>query len=490
MVNLPVGAIRNDYFRGMKFTSWGAARQVTGSKHLLELDGGTRVLIDCGLDYEKRKEFDDRNSTFPFNPKDIDLLILTHAHIDHSGNVPNLIKQGFQGTILCTEPTLELSDYLLRDSLNIQRMEAAARERARNKGKKKKGKHHKISGDNGVLYSKKNITDMLEMAVTLQFGQLYKFNDELSVEFVLAGHILGAASAILHIKRGNEVVKMGFTGDLGNYGSKLVPDPTPMKDLRWLVSESTYGGRNHVSDTHDACSELLKFVEDTCVKKGGKLVIPAFSVGRTQAIIFALHQLYRDGKLPQVKVFTDSPLAIRSTGVYQHNIEYLNKEAQDFQKKHGSLFDFPWLYVLEEEKESEMLALLPEPAVIISAAGMVEGGRIQRHVRNHIGHPNHTILIAGFCAEGTLGYRLLQGQDFVEINYKQEAVRAEVFRTDAFSAHPDHAGLLHFLKQSVNSGTQAVFLVHGDADQMDLLAADMDFVKVYTPEKGQVFELE
>lgn len=474
----------------MKFTSWGAARQVTGSKHLLELDGGTKILIDCGLDYEKRKEFDDRNATFPFDPKSIDLLVLTHAHIDHSGNIPNLIKQGFDGTIVCTEPTLELSDYLLRDSLNIQRMEAAARERAKSKGKKKKNKGHKITGENGVLYSKKHINDMLEMAQIIEFGKLFKFNDELSLEFVLAGHILGAASAILHIKQNGETIKMGFTGDLGNYGSKLVPDPTPLTDLRYLVSESTYGGRNHVSDTDDACNELLKYVQETCVEKGGKLVIPAFSVGRTQAIIFALHQLYRDGKLPQVKVFTDSPLAIKSTAVYQNNIQYLNDEARDFQKKHGSLFDFPWLYVLEDEQESELLAALPEPAVIISAAGMVEGGRIQRHVKNHIGYKHHTILIAGFCAEGTLGHRLLQGQDYVEINYKQEPVRADIYRTDAFSAHPDHVGLLHFLGKSTDAQTKALFLVHGDADQMDQLAADINFVKVFTPEKGQPFVLE
>ncbi|MCC7298940.1 MAG: MBL fold metallo-hydrolase [Bacteroidia bacterium] len=473
----------------MKFTSWGAAQQVTGSKHLLVLPGGTRVLIDCGLDYEKRSEFELRNGTFPFNPADIDLLVLTHAHIDHSGNVPTLIKQGFNGTILCTKPTLELSEYLLRDSLNIQRMEAAAKERVRNKGKKKGIKVKKQADTATLLYSKKHIEDMLGMAQTISFNKLYKFNQELSVEFVLAGHILGAASAILHIQENGETIKMGFTGDLGNYGSKLVPDPTPMPDLKWLVSESTYGGRNHVADTDDACNELLKHVVDTCVTKGGKLVIPAFSVGRTQAIIFAFHQLYRDGKLPNIKIFTDSPLAIKSTTVYENHLQYLNEEARAFQQRHGSLFDFPNLYVLEEEKESNLLAMLPEPCVIISAAGMVEGGRIQMHVKNHIGNSDNTILIAGFCAEGTLGHRLLQGQDFVEINYRREPVRADIFRTDAFSAHPDHNGLLKFFKGSIGDKTKGVFLVHGDVVQMNLLAADMDFKPVYTPEKGQTFDL-
>lgn len=475
----------------MKLTCWGAARQVTGSKHLLDLPGGTRVLVDCGLDYEKRSEFEARNTTFPFQPESVDLLILTHAHIDHSGNIPNLIKQGFRGTIICTEPTLQLSDYLLRDSLNIQRMEAMGRDKKKHKGRNQKKKGKKFSDNSGaVLYSKRHIADMLDMSKTVPMGQLYRFNDELSIEFVNAGHILGAASAILHIQHKGETRKVGFTGDLGNYGSKLVPDPTPMKGLNYLISESTYGGRNHVADTDDACSELLRYVNQTCVEKGGKLVIPAFSVGRTQAIIFAFHQLYREGKLPKVKIFTDSPLAIRSTAVYQHSLEYLNDEAHAFQKQYGSLFDFPLLHVIEDEKESDLLSLYPEPCVIISAAGMVEGGRIQMHIRNNIGNMDNTILIAGFCAEGTLGHRLLQGQDFVEINFKKHPVRADIYRTDAFSAHPDHTGLLKYLRSSVNGVTKGVFLVHGDSDQMDKLAADIDFASVVIPEKGRTYELD
>lgn len=472
----------------MKFTCWGAARQVTGSKHLLELPGGTRVLVDCGLDYEKRSEFDARNANFPFQPSSIDLLILTHAHIDHSGNVPNLIKQGFRGEILCTDPTLELSDFLLRDSLNIQRKQAAEKENKAKKGRKKNRRF--VDSTSSVLYSKKNIEDMLEMSTTLPYGRKFKYNDELSVEFVQAGHILGAASAVLTITKNGKEHRVGFTGDLGNYGSKLVPDPTPMSHLSYLISESTYGGRNHVADTHDACNELLKHVEATCVQKRGKLVIPAFSVGRTQAIIFALHQLFRDGKLPRIKIFTDSPLAIKSTSVYQNHLGFLNEEAHLFQKKHGSLFDFPLLHVIEDEKESDLISLYPEPCIIVSAAGMVEGGRIQMHIRNNVGQMNNTILIAGFCAEGTLGHRLLQGQDFVEINFKKQPVRADIYRTDAFSAHPDHNGLLKYLKASANENTKGIFLVHGDGEQMDVLANDIDFAQVTIPEKGKIYELD
>lgn len=472
----------------MKITFWGAARQVTGSMHLLDLPGGTRVLIDCGLDYEKRKEFDERNAVFPFDPKSIDLLVLTHAHIDHSGNVPNLVRQGFNGKIVGTEPTLELSDFLLHDSLNIQRMEAAAKQKAewRQSGRKmKKGKQPQVQ----TLYSKKHITEMLDMSFTLGYGEEYSLNDELTLSLHEAGHILGAASVRFEIKHDNKTTVVGFTGDLGNANSKLVPNPKAMKGLNYLISESTYGGRKHNSDSKDAEQAMLDEIIETCVNRKGKLVIPAFSVGRTQAIIFSIHQLYRDGRLPEIPIFTDSPLAIRSTKVYQHNVEFLNEEAKEFQAKNGSLFDFPLLQVIEDEKESEILSVINEPCVIISAAGMVEGGRIQMHVRNNVGYPENTILIAGFCAEGTLGHRLLQGQDFVEINRKPRPVHAKIKRTDVFSAHPDHPQMLDYFEQSNDGALKNVFLVHGDASQMEILANDVKHTEVIIPEKGQTFEL-
>lgn len=472
----------------MKITFWGAARQVTGSMHLLDLPGGTRVLIDCGLDYEKRKEFDERNAVFPFDPKSIDLLVLTHAHIDHSGNVPNLVRQGFNGKIVGTEPTLELSNFLLHDSLNIQRMEAAAKQKAewRQSGRKmKKGKQPQIQ----TLYSKKHITEMLDMSFTLGYGEQYSFNDELTLSLHEAGHILGAASVRFELKHDNKTTIVGFTGDLGNANSKLVPNPMAMKGLNYLISESTYGGRRHNTDSKDAEQTMLDEIIETCVNRKGKLVIPAFSVGRTQAIIFTLNQLYRDGKLPEIPIFTDSPLAIRSTQVYQHNVEFLNEEAQVFQAKNGSLFDFPLLQVIEDEKESEILSVINEPCVIISAAGMVEGGRIQMHVKNNVGYAENTILIAGFCAEGTLGHRLLQGQDFVEINRKPRPVHAKIKRTDVFSAHPDHPQMLDYFKQSNDGALRSVFLVHGDATQMEILANDVKHTQVIIPEKGQTFEL-
>jgi metallo-beta-lactamase family protein len=472
----------------MKITFWGAAQQVTGSMHLLELESGTKVLVDCGLDYENRKEFETQNATFPFAASDIDILILTHAHIDHSGNVPNLIKQGFAGHIVCSAPTLELSEYLLQDSLNIQLADIRKRRKQYYRNKKK----NKVKGSiPQALYTKKHIEDMVDMAVVLGSGQTWSFGDDLSITLSPAGHILGAMSAKLKITEDGEVKTLGFTGDLGNYNSKLVPDPMPMDDLDFLVSESTYGGRLHATDSRKAEEILLDHILDACVERKGKLVIPAFSVGRTQAILFTIHQLYKDGKMPNIKVFTDSPLAIKSTRIYQYNIEHLNEEAKEFQQKHGSLFNFPLLHVVEDNRESEYLSVLPEPCVIVSAAGMVEGGRIQMHVRNNIASDQNTILIAGFCAEGTLGDRLLKGQGFVEINRKERPVYSKIARTDVFSAHPDHPQLLSYFEETRKRGhLQKLFLVHGEETQMKALAVDVKGVsEVHTPLKGQSFYL-
>lgn len=471
----------------MKVTFWGAARQVTGSMHLVQLDGGTQVLIDCGLDYENRKEFDHKNANFPFKPADIDLLILTHAHIDHSGNVPNLIKQGFVGDIICSGPTLELSEYLLQDSLNIQMMDIRKK---RKQFYRKKNKKHASSLPQ-PLFAKRHITDMVDMAIVLEPGEVFEYNSELSIEFFAAGHILGAMSAKLTIKESNGAIKkLGFTGDLGNFNSKLVPDPQVMDELDYLVSESTYGGRKHMTDSRKAEEILLEEITETCVNKRGKLVIPAFSVGRTQSILFTINQLFMDGKMPNIKVFTDSPLAIRSTRVYQNSVGYLNDEAKQFQAKHGSLFNFPLLHVVEDERESEFLSVLPEPCIIVSAAGMVEGGRIQMHIRNNIASEQNTVMIAGFCAEGTLGDRLLKGQGFVEIDKKQKEVHSKIIRTDVFSAHPDHSQLVDYFQRTAKAGSvKKLFLVHGEEAQMMKLAEDIDFIEVHTPMRGEVFEL-
>ena len=468
----------------MKLTVCGAAKQVTGSMHMLQV-GNKTLLVDCGLDYEKKSDGLDHNANFPFNPGEIDAMILTHAHIDHSGNIPNLIKQGFDGPIFMTHPTAILSEFLLQDSLNIQRMEASKQKRkSRNRRRTKK-----FVQDGELLYGKKHIKRMLGQMVILPFKKEVQILPGFALSFYDAGHILGSASARLRVEHKNMEHVIGFTGDLGNYGAPQMNPPQPMPGLDYLISESTYGGRLH-QQTGMAAEELEEKIKYTCIEKGGKLVIPAFSVGRTQSIIYTIHQLYRQGRLPEkIKIYTDSPLAIRSTDAYENNMHFLNEEAQGFANEYGSLFDFPQLEVIEDNQESEMLSMLPDPCVIISAAGMVEGGRIQTHVRNNIESTKNSILIAGYCAVGTLGHRLLQGQDFIEINRKKRPARADVYRTDAFSAHPDHNGLLKYFKESNNGKLKGIFLVHGEEHKMDALIEGSDFKHIHKPNKGQAIEL-
>lgn len=449
--------------------------------HLLELNSGYRVLIDCGLDYEQQRDFHyDAQVEFPFEPSGVDLVILTHAHVDHSGNLPTLVKRGFSGKILCTPPTAELTSHLLLDSLKI--MEAENRKQQGQKGKKRK--------EYRSLYSYRDLKETTERLITLHFHQDFQISEELGIRFQEAGHILGAASVKLTVKESGKERVLGFTGDLGNYGSKLMKDPTPFSGIQYLVTESTYGGRVHQAQRTPE-EELLHYIEETCVKQPGRLVIPAFSVGRTQAIIFALNQLYEQGRLPAIKYFVDSPLAIRTTDIYARFGNYMNEEAQQFLRRNGSLFEFEFLHYITDKKESEMLADHYEPCVIISAAGMVEGGRIQEHVRNNIRNVYCTILIAGFCAEGTLGHRLLSGQGFIMINGKKLPVFSRVAKTDAFSAHPDHPGLKTFIEASGGRSLKQIFLVHGELSSMLSLQSDLElngYDQVIIPDKGEEFD--
>jgi metallo-beta-lactamase family protein len=471
----------------MKLTFWGAARQVTGSMHMLRLDSGYTILIDCGLDYENKDDFDANNRNFPFLPEEVDLVILTHAHIDHSGNLPNFVRQGYTGQILCSSATVELTKNLLLDSLNVQQIEQHKKKGAQHKNKKK-GKRLKRSEQMATLYNKQHIGLTYDAMVGIDFYKKFKINDEVTVEFYEAGHILGAASVKLTIQENGIEKNIGFTGDLGNYGAKLVKDPQPMSGLDYLVSESTYGSRMH-QDSGEAEKVMLEYIQNTCVKYNGKLVIPAFSVGRTQSIIFTLNQLFRKGLLPEIKIFTDSPLAIKTTRMYAEHINLLNDEAVDFYKQYGSLFSFDNLYSIEGNTDSKMISSLPEPIIIISAAGMVEGGRIQEHVRNNIGDAYSTILIAGYCAEGTLGYELLKGRSVVKINKKERQVYAKIAKTDAFSAHPDQDGLIKYFQDSGFDKLKKLFFVHGDYSGMQILKDKLNSDKVIIPEMEESFDL-
>ncbi len=456
----------------MKLSFLGAAKQVTGSMYLLTLDSGYKILVDCGMDYEVKKNPIEHANLFPFEPITIDLVLLTHAHIDHSGNLPALVHHGFEGHIICTPATAELTEYLLFDSANIQ-----FHDYRKKLGRAKKGRRDYIPKP---LFSEKNVKQTVEQFLTLPLDKNFQVNEQVSLKLVEAGHLLGAASIEVTVNENGKTTKIGFSGDLGRMNSKLVRNGEFFDSVDYLITESTYGGRKHVNND-SAEDELLKYINRTCIEFRGRLVIPAFSVGRTQAIVFTINQLKKKGLLPGwLKVFVDSPLAIKSTPVYEKHAYLLNQEAHTFMREHGSLFNFEGIEYLDGKDQHEELMQYSDACVIISAAGMVEGGRIQEHVMNNIENPYSTILIAGFCSEGTLGHRLLQGQSTIRIKNLDKMVYAQIAKTDIFSSHPDHDEVFHYIEQTaINSNKNGgklkkVFLVHGEEPQLMAMQKSVD----------------
>lgn len=463
----------------MKLTIHGAARQVTGSMHLLEVDQ-YKILIDCGLDYEKDHNIH-LNENFLFRPEEIDVVVLTHAHIDHSGNLPTLIRMGFAGQILCTPPTADLTELLLLDSVSIFMNKV---EKSRKYAKNKYGtKAH-------PLYLQKHVMDTVEQFVTIGFNKPFRINGNIELTFIPVGHLLGAAAAVFTITDHGEEKSIAFTGDIGRKNYPVLDDPQPLPSVDYLVTESTYGGRLH-SKGKTVEEVLVETIDKACIKEQGRLIIPAFSIGRTQSLVFALNKIFSNGLLPPVKVFVDSPLATRSTEVFRKYHYLVNKEAQDFYGKQGDEFEFDNLTYVETLKDSRQVSNYWEPCIIISSAGMLEGGRIQDHLYYNIQNYYCTILFIGYCAKGTLGHRLLRGDPIVHIKDRDLAVYATIKQTDVLSAHGDHDDLIGTVKQQDVTKLKRVFLVHGEESSMQALSDSLtvDGYNVTIPEKGVAYEL-
>jgi metallo-beta-lactamase family protein len=466
----------------MKLTIHGAARQVTGSMHLLDV-AGYKILIDCGLDYERERSTLS-NENFPFNPGDIDVVILTHAHIDHSGNLPTLVRLGFNGQILCTPPTADLAEMLMMDSVSIFMNKA-------NGGRKRgKGKHHHHSSQNQPLYLHKHVMDTVERFVTIGFNRPFRLTGDIELTFIPVGHLLGAAAAVLKINDEGEEKSIAFTGDIGRKNYPVLDDPQTIPPVDYLVTESTYGGRLHTKGK-TVEEVLIETVEKACIKETGRLIIPAFSIGRTQSLVYSLNKIFSSGLLPPVKVFVDSPLALRSTQTFRKYHSLLNAEAQDFYNIKGDEFEFDNLTYIENLKDSRDISNYFEPCIIISSAGMLEGGRIQDHLFYNIQNYYCTILFIGYCAKGTLGHRLLRGDSIVHIKDRELAVYATIKQTDLFSAHGDHDDLMNVVKEQDKAKLKKVFLVHGDPQSMEAFADALtaEDYPVIIPEKGLVYEL-
>lgn len=474
----------------MKLTFWGAARQVTGSMYLLELEDDYKVLIDCGTDLDRDREMMESpypgGGIFPFEPSQINVMLLTHAHIDHSGNIPNLIREGFEGQILCTNATYQLTELLLADSAALnQRKLKHADPRGRRKSKRAPRLNMR------EMYLQKQVNESLEAFVPISFGQKFKVKKGLDVTFIPAGHLLGAASIVLEINENGVKKSICFSGDLGRKNYPLLMDPQPVPQVDYVVCESTYGARNHINKESPE-EALADVIRRTCIDIPGRLIIPTFSVGRTQALLYTLNKLYTERDFPHIKVFSDSPLALESTKVYEKNVRLLNDDAKDFYEDNKELFDFDNFVYLENMKASKAVSNHYEPCIIISSSGMVQGGRVEHHVEMNIENPYCTILMIGFAAEGTLGYRLLNGQKKLEIRGKNVEVKANIERIDVFSGHGDLNDLTEFIRWQSPEKLKKIFLVHGEYQSMRSFKShlgEQGYDHVEIPTKGQTFEL-
>ena len=468
----------------MILTIWGAARQVTGSMHLLELnleDGPFKILIDCGLNHEAKSLLS--NGVFPFEPRDIDLVVLTHAHIDHSGNLPTLVHQGFNGPILSTQSTADLSYLLMSDSVNIFM--------SRSNQESNKGGKSKKREKNRPLYLQKQVNECMDLFFQLEPNQPFQVKENLKIEFYPVGHLLGAVGAFIEVKEKNEEPKkIFFSGDIGRKGYPILEDPQNLPTIDYLICESTYGGRFHSRGT-SLDEILLQHIQKTCIDQPGKLIIPAFSVGRTQALVYSLNRIFSKYKVPKIRVFVDSPLGVQSTEIYRKHRNRLNSEAHEFYQKMGDEFEFDNLVYTEDVSDSKRISTYLEPCIIISSAGMLEGGRIQEHLYHNISNFFCTILFIGYCAKGTLGRKLLDGMTNVRINQKDMDVYAKIASTDLLSAHADHGELISFIKSGNPSQLKKVFLVHGELECMEALAAGLNAenIPVIIPEKGMAYDL-
>lgn len=438
----------------MKIAFHGAARTVTGSKHLLTLKNGKKILLDCGMFQGLGKDTFTLNSNFGFNAAEVDVLLLSHAHIDHSGLIPKLVKDGFSGKIYCTPPTRSLATLLLEDSAQIQESDV----KYHNKRLRAEGRPlYK------PLYTIEDAKNCLAYFDTQEYGQWFTVTDGVEALFTDAGHILGSACVHLRITESNITQHLTFSGDLGRYNDVLLRSPQTFPQADYIIMESTYGNSLHESVT-TSTDVLLHWVEKTCIGKGGKLIIPAFSLGRTQEVIYALNQLEIEGRLPKVDYFLDSPLSMEITEAMKLYPDYFNNRFQKVLRTDDDPFRFKGLKYIHSVEESKLLNYRNEPCVIISASGMADAGRVKHHISNTVESSRNTILLTGYCEPQSLGGRLLAGNKEVSIFGVAHQVHAEVASIKSMSAHGDYEDLCQWLACQDVRQIKKLFLVHGEYD--------------------------
>lgn len=438
----------------MKIAFHGAARTVTGSKHLITLKSGLKILLDCGMFQGLGDETDELNKSFGFDPQEVDILVLSHAHIDHCGLIPKLVKEGFKGAAYCTPATLDLIRILLLDSAGIQQYET-----------KKENKQRAAANKPLVepMYTESDVKNALSLFRQIHYDQPTKIHDQVELTYTDAGHILGSAAVNLKIDDNGEQIRLTFSGDVGQYNNLILRSPQEFPPTDYILIESTYGNSLH-DDIKPSDELFLQYIRRTCIEKKGKLVIPSFSVGRTQQLLYKLNRMFLDKDLHNLPVFLDSPLSIEATDITKNHPECFNKDVQKLMERDDEPFDFPGLTYIKTVDESKALNFHKEPCIIISASGMADAGRVKHHIAHNIEDARNTILMVGYCEPNSLGGRLLQQPEEVTIYGERLPVKAEIGAIRSMSAHGDYEDLSQFLSCQHPKDIRKLFLVHGEYD--------------------------
>jgi metallo-beta-lactamase family protein len=476
----------------MKLTFWGAAKVVTGSMHQLNV-GDDCYLLDCGEYQGRRQEAADRNRNFPFPCKDVSAVMLSHAHIDHSGNLPLLVKNGFRGPIYTSPATADLCRPMLADSAALQERDAEFLNKRNLRRKTLNVAGIPASGPIEPLYTAEDAEATFPLFHPVAMHTPATVGPGVVYQSYEAGHMLGSTCMLLELESNGKKVRLGFTGDLGRPGLPIIRDPEPLPPADYLIMESTYGNRVH--EPIQSVAEKLADIVNRTYRRGGKIIVPAFAVGRTQQLVLLPHELIEANTIPKFPIFVDSPLAVNVTEVFRKHPELFDADASVFLANHGDPFGFQLLTYVRDVNQSKALNDLRGPFMVISASGMCEGGRVLHHLKNNIGDPRNTILLAGYQAENTLGKKIEQQWGQVPIFGEPMRLRAEVQKLDALSGHADREEMLAWMKPVIGSlkgGLKRVFLVHGEPDQQEPFVAairERYGLDVTAPERGESFEL-